>query len=441
MTGESLNSIYPQYCFHLSPTIEKWCCFRARQIHGLTSHRGFEGQDLYFHLNHPIKWVQVAGVVVAIDEFYGRRIYTIDDSSGATIECVLNMPKQNANLAAISATAAEGSARGATVNGKTPTAAAQATTAQEDVKPVVDGEIDVGDILLVKGNITIFRNQKQIRVYKVFHLRSTEEEMQFWKKMTEFHDKILSAPWSLSDKEVRRCRRAATSSREAQPKERKRVKRKAGEAEGLESTSKPKAKFVAPAPDSGGSSKARVTGLERAAKLAGSVAAELGSRPDSRLAPPAPDEARHSRATMTGLERKTKRAEAVSAESSSIPKTIMITSTLDGGATSKTRFTGLERNATRVEAVASQMTGKPRTDLSPLASDRRARAKARATGLERSVKSVEATDTESTSTSETETVPPVSYRSSTRARATGLEKKPKRIKAIHVEGKYDALGI
>lgn len=45
MTGESPHVIYPQYCFRLSPTIETWCRFRAREIHDLISHRGFEGKS------------------------------------------------------------------------------------------------------------------------------------------------------------------------------------------------------------------------------------------------------------------------------------------------------------------------------------------------------------------------------------------------------------
>jgi hypothetical protein len=399
------------------------------------------GQDLYFHLNHPIKWVQVAGVVVAIDEFYGRRIYTLDDSSGATIECVLSVPKQNANLAAISATAAEGSARGRDKYGnKAKTASAQNAATQEEVKPVVDGEIDVGDILLVKGNITVFRNNKQIRVYKISHMRSTEDEVQFWKKMAEFYDDVLSKPWIVSEKELRRCRREATRSGEGEPREHKRAKRKAGDGgrTGLEKTSETKAKLVKPVKDPSGLPKVRVTGLEKAGRRVESVAEGLSSILKTRSVTPALDISGPPKTRITGLERKTKRTESVSLNSASIPSAVTITSTLDVASSSRTRSTGLERKAYRYKADDNQTITQSRTSTAPQGSDSRVPSKARVTGLERGMKPVKPSSTESTSDSDPEIVPPVR---STRAKVTGLEKKPKRVRAIHVEGRYDALGI
>src|SRR4051812_37527160 len=96
------------------------------------------GQDLYFHLNHPVRWVQVAGVVVAIDGFEGTRGYTIDVSSGATVECRLNVPKQIATRAAILATEAEGSVHAVpTKQSKPATKPAETTTSKDEVKPVI----------------------------------------------------------------------------------------------------------------------------------------------------------------------------------------------------------------------------------------------------------------------------------------------------------------
>jgi hypothetical protein len=221
------------------------------------------GQDLYFYLNHPIKWVQIAGVVVAIDEYAGRRIYTVDDSSGATIECVVNVPKQNANQAAIRATKAEGNPYGATAKGCKATAVTAETASALEDKPVIDGEVDVGHILLVKGSVKVFRDAKQIQVYKIFHLRCTEDEVRFWKKMTEFHTTVLSSPWVLTDKEVRRCRREATGPTERRDREHKRKKRKAAEVDGTDLNGNRLAGKVTPAPDRRAVTKQRVTGLER----------------------------------------------------------------------------------------------------------------------------------------------------------------------------------
>lgn len=44
MTTAETLVYYPQYCFHLSPTINKWCPLRAADIAGLLGRPGFEGE-------------------------------------------------------------------------------------------------------------------------------------------------------------------------------------------------------------------------------------------------------------------------------------------------------------------------------------------------------------------------------------------------------------
>jgi hypothetical protein len=43
MTDASKPELYPQYCFHLSPTINRWCHFQITDILALKSHPGFQG--------------------------------------------------------------------------------------------------------------------------------------------------------------------------------------------------------------------------------------------------------------------------------------------------------------------------------------------------------------------------------------------------------------
>ncbi|KAJ9151236.1 hypothetical protein NKR23_g3305 [Pleurostoma richardsiae] len=240
MTGgaEEKAPIYPQYCFRLSPTISRWCPLRAADIERLTSHPGFAGQDLFFYLNHPIKWARVAGVVVAIDEYYGRRIYTIDDSSGACIECTVTAPVTQPAVAGVTAAgAATGNATG-TTSKPTSTSRPEGGQAKEETKqsvkaeppqvPIPDG-LDVGSIVDVKGGLKLFREYKQIKAEKIVVLRSTEQEVALWEKLRQFHDDVLSKPWALEDKQVRKCRREAESAeRDA---ERKARKKKAAERE------------------------------------------------------------------------------------------------------------------------------------------------------------------------------------------------------------------
>ncbi|KAJ4393204.1 hypothetical protein N0V93_002412 [Gnomoniopsis smithogilvyi] len=188
--------LYPQHCFKLSPTVNTYPHLRASDIDALTTHSGFHGQNLFFHLNHPIQWVRIAGIVVAVDEYPGRRIYTVDDSSGVCIECLVDVPRADAAL-----TAAVVAAK---VDSKTDHKSNLAIPAP---KRIVPEEVDVGTVIDVKGGLSLFRGNKQIKILKATILRSTEQEVAFWEKVRKFRRDVLEKPWQLTDKEVRRCRK------------------------------------------------------------------------------------------------------------------------------------------------------------------------------------------------------------------------------------------
>ena len=149
--------------------------------------------------------------MVAIDEYFGRRIYTVDDSSGVTIECVVKVPK-----APLPPVPANGAGRASTKDdGTTDTAAGRKTMTGTKETPTekkvvpIDGDIDVGHVLDVKGGLKVFREMKQIEVEKIVHLRSTQQEVQFWNKITQLRREVLSKPWKVDAQERRRCRRQA----------------------------------------------------------------------------------------------------------------------------------------------------------------------------------------------------------------------------------------
>ncbi|KAI1422492.1 hypothetical protein F5Y12DRAFT_786760 [Xylaria sp. FL1777] len=191
MTTADALVFYPQYCFHLSPTINAWCPLRAIDIAGLGSRPGFEDTNVFFYLNHPIRWVRIIGVVVAIDHYYSYQVYTIDDSTGQCIECTFPAPSprndrtnhQDINKAHAAETGTTGAA---------PTAPL----------PV---DIDIGTILYVKGSVKVFRGQKQIKIESATRVLSTTEEVLFWDKARDFRRITLSQPWVLKDREVRKC--------------------------------------------------------------------------------------------------------------------------------------------------------------------------------------------------------------------------------------------
>lgn len=121
----------------------------------------FSGQNLFFHLNHPIKWIRLVGVIVAVDLYPTRWIALLDDSSGATIEITCGRPAPtptapNANSTSL----AEGSAglgrldafdKGVTATGR-------------DVD--LSG-VDIGTVVKVKGGMGSFREVRQMLLERI----------------------------------------------------------------------------------------------------------------------------------------------------------------------------------------------------------------------------------------------------------------------------------
>ncbi|KAL2755999.1 hypothetical protein ACRALDRAFT_1064025 [Sodiomyces alcalophilus JCM 7366] len=195
------------------------------------------GQNVYFHGNLPIKWIRIVGVVVALDDFPGRRVYTVDDSSGACIECNVAV-KRCTTLAAL----ADSNITGADDAGSARTRASLSEPRLEYQQPGCEG-VDVGSVVDVKGSIGLFRDEKTIKIEKVKVLRSTEEEVALWERRTAFRRDVLSTPWVLSERQVRRCRREAEGvderNRKRQEKEEK-EKRRAARRERRENGSRGK---------------------------------------------------------------------------------------------------------------------------------------------------------------------------------------------------------
>ncbi|EHK23910.1 uncharacterized protein TRIVIDRAFT_137772, partial [Trichoderma virens Gv29-8] len=191
MTEATEAALYPRYCFHLSPTVNTWCLLRAVEIHALDQHAGFEGENFFFYRNLPIKWVRVVGIVVAIEQFFNRRIYTIDDSSGRNILAVVTSPAPTKPTAES-------------------TASEQRTEKDADAQQVDPyADVDVGTVVDVKGGVSSFRNEHQINIERMTIVKSTAQEVVLWEKRAKFRREVLEVPWRLRDKDVRRCRRDA----------------------------------------------------------------------------------------------------------------------------------------------------------------------------------------------------------------------------------------
>ncbi|KAH6700889.1 hypothetical protein EV126DRAFT_252080 [Verticillium dahliae] len=292
MTSASTD-LYPQYCFHLSPTFDQWCLLTAATIHALDTHNEYEGQGLFFHRNLPVKWVRLVGVVVAIDDVYNRRIFTIDDSSGACIECNVAVKVIPAVLP--------------TFGDKDPLA--YAPRRLEFLQPGCD-HVDVGAVVDIKGSVALFRDEKTVKIQKVKIVRSTAQEVALWEKRDSFKRDVLGVPWVVGEKQMRRCRREAEGRERKEKREEKERQRREAENGEL------------------------VTGLERAsgARLTSTYIAD-DEVPEAQDRP------------LTGLEKGSRR-KVVSAVASAEERRG------DDGATGESRTSGKPRPATSVKALS-----------------------------------------------------------------------------------------
>lgn len=143
-----------------------------------------------------MQWARIVGVVVAVDEFQARRVFTVDDGSGVCIEAVLwlasvdKLPKLPE--------AVEKRAR-----------QVEATEKLTTHPPGAFADIDVGVVVDVKGKLIRYREDIQIRIERMVSLETTQKELTLWEKRAGFRRQVLDTPWVLSKRDVRRAERAA----------------------------------------------------------------------------------------------------------------------------------------------------------------------------------------------------------------------------------------
>jgi hypothetical protein len=160
------------------------------------------------------------GVVVAIDSYYGRRVYTVDDSTGVCIECEVMITTTAATT---------GSAGSDTHNSRTATSE-QAEPAQSKVYDISEpagpyADIDVGMVVDVKGNLKLFRNKQQIKIKKMQRVRSTNKEVQFWNKIEAFKKDVLSQPWVVERRELRKLEKQNKGDADSKGRKRKKQRK------------------------------------------------------------------------------------------------------------------------------------------------------------------------------------------------------------------------
>ncbi|KAF1957072.1 hypothetical protein CC80DRAFT_491909, partial [Byssothecium circinans] len=182
--------IWPAYCFPKSHTYKDWVKLTAADVQALRSEPAFQSQHIYFHLNHPICYVRLVGVVVAIDDINLKyTVLTIDDGSGATIE--LKIVRLTADIY-----------NAAKHPSNTTVGNVDVVSALGVFEVMIGGEqVDIGTVVKAKGTISEFRGAKQIELKRAWIVRTTDEEAQAWSEMAKFKKDVLSKPWRLTSTE------------------------------------------------------------------------------------------------------------------------------------------------------------------------------------------------------------------------------------------------
>ncbi|KAL4958719.1 OB-fold domain-containing protein [Aspergillus stella-maris] len=214
---------YPAYTFNSSPTNFTWVKLSTANVHRLTRRSEFGEPGLFFYKNHPIRFVNVLGVIVARTDVPRRTILTIDDSSGANVDIVVL--KNDAVVVPAPAPAPASTLTGSNPNAKAkpnpkPNADASASanstdettiTRETHLTSTTHEVIDIthltpGKTFQIKGTLSIFRGIMQINLERFFSVPSTNAEMRFLEARTRFLLDVLSHPWYLDENEIETLR-------------------------------------------------------------------------------------------------------------------------------------------------------------------------------------------------------------------------------------------
>ncbi|RAH78321.1 hypothetical protein BO86DRAFT_412427 [Aspergillus japonicus CBS 114.51] len=220
---------YPAYCFKASPTHFTWVKMAVADVLQLTRRAEYP-EGIFFHQNHPIHFIAVAGLITARTEYPRVTVLTLDDSSGAVLDVVV----QKADAAAVGPAPAPAPAPAAPIAPATAPAEASgpASTAPDPttasaphhIAPTTALPLDIhplvpGALAHLKGTLSIYRHTRiQLQLERCALLRGggggVNAEMRFLEQRDRFRVEVLDAPWVLAAEEVARLRREADAEEE-----------------------------------------------------------------------------------------------------------------------------------------------------------------------------------------------------------------------------------
>lgn len=169
------------------------------------------GQNLYFRLNHPIRFVCITGFIVSIEDIASKyALLTLDDGSGATI--VVKIPRLEGEVA---------NSVDCPSNTTVDNVNIRISLGTFDVF-VDDVVLDIGTVVKAKGTIDEWKGMKQIRLERIQIVRSTAEEIQEWEGVAKWKREILNKPWVLDKHTLEEMEQTNQDEREKELEKQKR---------------------------------------------------------------------------------------------------------------------------------------------------------------------------------------------------------------------------
>ncbi len=204
---------YPAYCYPASSTYFIWVKLTCYDIHHHLKtraenhqHQSSTGNPLYFYLNHPIQFVQLTGIVVAVEDFHPHIfLFTLDDSSGSTIDVVGRKPKpqlQDDTIAPLT-------------NTDTSAKVTAQTKPEDDLSSLLPllTTLTIGSTVLAKGTLSRFRSSLQLNLLRLTPITPIQE-LRLISSRTTFLLSTLGKPWSLSPSTQSKLLNKATGERD-----------------------------------------------------------------------------------------------------------------------------------------------------------------------------------------------------------------------------------
>ncbi|CBF69879.1 hypothetical protein AN6240.2 [Aspergillus nidulans FGSC A4] len=197
---------YPAFCFRASPTHFAWIKMGAADVHRLTRRLEYGERGLFFYQNHPIRFVNLVGIIVARADVPRRTILTLDDSTGATVDIVVL--KRDPCPIPVAATVESKPKNNTDVHGEDGAQKEMHLTSTTQT-PIDITPLQPGKLFQIKGTLSTFRSTNQVQLERFFPVPDTKTEMRFVEARMRFLAEVLTVPWALDEGDIENLRMQA----------------------------------------------------------------------------------------------------------------------------------------------------------------------------------------------------------------------------------------